>query len=71
MHSESSLGGKHCHKVGLYDVGTEADEQAGIGANQAPRQVGPNTGDVDPDNTVRSVTVNLNGQDIQITLSTN
>lgn len=37
----------------LWDAGTEADEEPGLGANQAPRQAGPNTGDPDPDNTVR------------------
>ncbi|GAA4823771.1 spondin domain-containing protein [Algivirga pacifica] len=29
----------------LYDAGTEVDEYAGAGANQAPRQAGPNTGE--------------------------
>lgn len=28
----------------LFDAGTEADEEPGVGANQAPRQTGPNTG---------------------------
>lgn len=40
----------------LYDAGTEADEEPGTGANQAPRQGNGNTGAVDPDNTVRAVT---------------
>ncbi|MCP4303445.1 MAG: hypothetical protein GY788_00890 [bacterium] len=31
--------------VGLWDAGTEVDETTGEGANQAPRQAGPNTGD--------------------------
>ena len=29
----------------LWDAGTEVDEEPGLGANQAPRQAGPNTGD--------------------------
>lgn len=28
----------------LFDAGTEKDEEPGVGANQAPRQSGPNTG---------------------------
>ncbi len=31
--------------IGLWDAGTEVDEVPGEGANQAPRQAGPNTGD--------------------------
>jgi hypothetical protein len=31
--------------IGLWDAGTEVDETPGKGANQAPRQAGPNTGD--------------------------
>ncbi|MEA2000343.1 MAG: spondin domain-containing protein [Actinomycetota bacterium] len=31
--------------VGLWDAGTEVDEEPGLGANQPPRQAGPNTGD--------------------------
>jgi len=37
----------------LWDAGTELNETPGEGANQAPRQSGPNVGDVDPDTTVR------------------
>lgn len=40
-------------QVALWDAGTEADEAPGEGANQAPRQGGPNTGAVDPDTNVR------------------
>ncbi|MGI9628715.1 MAG: spondin domain-containing protein, partial [Longimicrobiales bacterium] len=40
-------------QVMLWDAGTEADEEPGVGANQAPRQGGPDTGDADGDNTVR------------------
>ncbi len=38
-----------------YDVGTEANEYPGAGLNQPLRQAGPNTGPIDPDNTVRRV----------------
>ncbi len=41
--------------IALYDAGTEADEPVGFGDNQAPFQFGPDTGDPDPDNTVRYV----------------
>ncbi len=41
--------------VKLWDAGTEGDETPGEGANQAPRQAGPNSGPADPNNTVRRV----------------
>lgn len=56
-------------QVGLYDVGTEADETPGTGANQAPRQAGPNTGAVDTNTNVRAATVTLNGEVVKVTLS--
>ena len=31
--------------IGLWDAGTEVDETPGSGANQAPRQAAPNTGE--------------------------
>jgi hypothetical protein len=36
--------GNFTHAVALYDAGTEVDQPVGFGANQAPRQAGPNTG---------------------------
>jgi hypothetical protein len=36
--------GNFTHVVALYDAGTEVDEPIGFGANQAPRQAGPDTG---------------------------
>jgi spondin N len=42
-------------QIGLWDAGTEADQAPGEGADQAPRQVGPDTGAVDPDSTLRAV----------------
>ena len=43
-------------QVMLWDAGTEANQEPGSGVDQAPRQTGLDTGDADPDNTVRLVT---------------
>lgn len=59
-------------EVSLWDAGTELNEELGVGPNQAPRQVAPNTGDPDPDATVRKVTdtnVMPVASMIQVTLS--
>jgi hypothetical protein len=40
-------------QISLWDAGTEEDGEPGLGANQAPRQAGPNTGAADDDNAVR------------------
>ncbi|MTI86898.1 MAG: hypothetical protein FH748_02900 [Balneolaceae bacterium] len=56
----------------LYDAGTEEDEEAGVGGNQALRQSGPNTGPADDDNTVRLVDITDLPDDeevIQVTLT--
>lgn len=37
----------------LWDAGTEIDQEPGLGADQAPRQSGADTGADDPNNTVR------------------
>ncbi len=37
----------------LWDSGTEVNQAIGMGADQAPRQSGANTGAADEDNTVR------------------
>lgn len=42
-------------QISLWDAGTEADQAPGEGADQAPRQAGPDTGDADPDTAVRAV----------------
>ncbi len=39
----------------LWDAGTEENEEPGVGANQAQRQVGPNTGPTDSNSLVRLV----------------
>ena len=39
-----ALDGDITSMIMLYDAGTEVNEEPGVGANQAPRQTGPNTG---------------------------
>lgn len=41
--------------VALWDAGTEGDQPAGSGVDQAPRQAGPNSGPADPNTAVRQV----------------
>lgn len=41
-------------QVGLWDAGTEENQEPGTGADQVQRQAAPNTGTADADNTVRS-----------------
>ena len=43
-------------QIMLWDAGTEMNQEPGFGADQAPRQTGLDTGETDPDNTVRLVT---------------
>ncbi|MEM1023561.1 MAG: spondin domain-containing protein [Myxococcota bacterium] len=43
-------------QVELWDAGTEIDQEIGVGADQVMRQMGPDSGDADPDSTVRLVT---------------
>ncbi len=52
----SQITGDITSMINLYDAGTEIDEAPGEGMNQAPRQPGANSGDADPDNTVRLIT---------------
>ena len=40
-------------EIKLWDAGTEINQEPGVGADQAPRQTGANTGAADPDNMVR------------------
>ncbi len=53
--SGTPLSGDVTDQVMLWDAGTEANEEPGLGMNQAPRQAGPDTGPADSDNTVRLV----------------
>ncbi len=50
------LQGDITDRISLWNAGTEVDEPLGSGANQAPRQSGPDTGLADSDPTVRRVT---------------
>lgn len=42
-------------QIMLWDAGTEANEEPGVGSNQAPRQSAPNTGPADSNPNVRMV----------------
>jgi hypothetical protein len=53
--SDQPVSGDVTNQVMLWDAGTELNEEPGVGANQAPRQTGANTGAADPDQTVRLV----------------
>ncbi len=44
---DAPIDGEVTDQVFLWDAGTEVNEEPGTGANQAPRQAGPNTGDVE------------------------
>ncbi|MEZ4832153.1 MAG: spondin domain-containing protein [Caldilineaceae bacterium] len=50
-----AISGDVTEQILLWDAGTEANEEPGVGENQAPRQSAPNTGPADEDNTVRVV----------------
>jgi hypothetical protein len=39
-----AISGDITSQIMLWDVGTEVDQEAGIGSQQGPRQKGPNTG---------------------------
>ncbi len=47
------LSGDITDLVLLWDAGTEVNQEPGLGPDQAPRQAGPNQGDIDLDSTVR------------------
>ncbi|MGF1595526.1 MAG: spondin domain-containing protein [Acidimicrobiales bacterium] len=49
------ISGDITDQVLTFDAGTEIDQPVGTGADQAPRQSGPDTGDADPDTSVREV----------------
>ncbi len=51
----------------LYDAGTEIDQTPGFGADQPPRQSGPNTGADDPNSSVRYVQRDV-GSSIRVTV---
>ncbi|MGA1196659.1 MAG: spondin domain-containing protein [Candidatus Latescibacterota bacterium] len=49
----TAISGDITSLIKLWDSGTEINQTPGTGPDQAPRQAGPNTGAVDPNNTVR------------------
>lgn len=49
----SQVTGDVTEQIMLWDAGTEADGEPGLGGDQAPRQAGPDTGADDPNATVR------------------
>ena len=58
----------------IWDAGTEVDEEPGTGIYQVQRQSGPNTGPVDTDTRVSSLTgrgqsVSLNGPVLRVTIT--
>ena len=58
----------------IWDAGTEVDEEPGTGIYQVQRQSGPNTGPVDTDARVSSLTgrgqsVSLNGPVLRVTIT--
>jgi len=63
-----AISGDISDQLAVFDVGTEVDQIAGEGADQAPRQAGPNTGDVDPDDTVRDLTDRDAGDYLNVTI---
>ena len=65
----SPISGDITDQVTLWDAGTEVNQISGIGSDQAPRQAGPNTGDTDPDSTIRIVEGYAPGSYIQITIT--
>ncbi|MGQ7843869.1 spondin domain-containing protein [Granulosicoccus sp. 3-233] len=60
--------------IAIWDAGTELDEEPGTGANQVQRQSEANTGDIDPDTRVSSLSgrgqsVSLNGSVLRVTIT--
>lgn len=51
--SGMQISGDITSQLKLWDSGTEINEEPGLGGNQAPRQSGANSGDMDPDNMIR------------------
>lgn len=57
--------------VSLWDAGTEVNEEAGVGANQAPRQMGFDDGEAESSPVTLVGEVMLNGDVVKVTLSVN
>ncbi len=56
-------------QVFTFDSGTEVDQEVGTGADQAPRQTGPDTGDADPDDNVRAVDSETAADYVRVTVT--
>jgi len=68
----SKVTGDVTNQIDLYDVGTEQNQEPGVGDNQAPRQSGPNTGPADDNSNVRLVddsNLPANNDVIKVTLT--
>ncbi len=63
------ISGDVTDRVSLWDAGTEADQTPGIGADQPPRQAGPNSGDADPDDSIRLVDGFSAGDYVTVTIT--
>ncbi len=50
---ETAVTGDITGQIQIWDAGTEINQELGVGADQALHQARPNTGKIDPDNTVR------------------
>ncbi|MGI9613601.1 MAG: spondin domain-containing protein [Acidimicrobiales bacterium] len=62
------LNGDITDRLVVVDVGTEVDQRPGFGADQAPRQNGPDTGAADPDDQVRPVDGRSAGRYVRVTV---
>jgi len=52
---DQPVSGDVSDEIGLFDAGTELDEELGIGPDTAPQQAAPDTGPADPIDQVRAV----------------
>ena len=66
--SGAAISGDITDLVTAWDAGTEADQTPGLGADQAPRQAGPDTGAADPDASIRPVELDA-GNYIVVTIT--
>lgn len=65
----SPISGDVTDLVALWDAGTEVDQTPGVGADQAPRQTGPDTGDADGDSSIRPVTDRTTSDYVRVTIT--
>ena len=65
----AGLDGDISDQLLVVDVGTEIDQRPGFGADQAPRQSGPDTGADDEDDTVRLVEGRSAERYVRVTVS--